>query len=161
MLLAVGAAALQVMVAPFLPATALILLVLTIPAAIVAAAGATTPSRRMFEYPLALAILGGVLIFIIGIVAAATDAESWVAAWTQFDIVLMWIGVWALRSRDIAHKESAWNRLFVKDAHRVETDYVERTHGMGERWEEKQQAAREAADPFSSPTDPSPPETGP
>jgi len=117
MLLAVGAAALQVMVAPFLPATALILLVLTIPAAIVAAAGATTPSRRMFEYPLALAILGGVLIFIIGIVAAATDAESWVAAWTQFDIVLMWIGVWALRSRDIAHKESAWNRLFAHHIH--------------------------------------------
>ena len=156
MVLAVGAATLQVMVAPFLPATALILLALTIPAAIVAAIGATTPSRRLFEYPLALAILGGFLIFLVGIVAAITDdQESWVAAWTQFDIVLMWIGVWALRSRDIAHKESAWNRLFVTDAHRVETDYVERTHGMGERWEEKQQAAREAADPFSSPSDPS------
>ncbi len=155
MLLAVGAAALQVGVAPFLPATALILLGLTIPAAIVAAAGATTPSRRMFEYPLTLAIVGGLLIFAVGIVAAATGSASWVATWIQFDIVLMWGVVWTLRSRDIAHKESAWNRLFVTDAHRIESDWVERTHGMGERWEEKQRAAREAADPFSSRSDPS------
>lgn len=146
--LAVAAAALQVMVAASLPAISVVLLAVAAVSAIVTAIGAMTPTRRLFEYPIAVAIVAGLLVFVLGIVAALTDPVLWVPVWVQFDVLLLWVVVWVLRIKDIEHKESAWNRSFATDSHRVASAHVERTHGMGERWEALQEARRQAADPF-------------
>ncbi len=159
--LAFGAATLQVMVAAPLSGFALILVGIAVPSAVVAALGSITPTRRFLEYPIGVTIVSGILIVLVSIFPALTNPMIWLPLWVQVDIVVMWVVVWVLRSGDISHRESTWNRSFVADEHRLETSWVERSQALGERTEEHLRAQRERADPFASPTDASPNERRP
>lgn len=100
------------------------------------------------------------------------------AAWLQVGLICGWIGwmylhpatgvvslpllgfgLW-IRQRSRAAEAEAWQETFTSDQRTSTSTYVERKAGMGERWEQQQQAKRELADPFASPHDPQPDENG-
>lgn len=149
--LSFGAATLQVLVAAPLSGSALVLVLIAVVSAVLAAIGSVTPTRRLFEYPIGAAILSGTLVVLVSLFPAAIDRFLWIPLWVQVDIVIMWIVVWVLRSRDIEVRESAWNRRFIADQHRPKTSYTERSMTLGERTEERLSSQRELADPFATP----------
>ncbi len=139
----------QVLLAPVLASVAILLALIAVLAGPVAAVGVIARRRRLTEYPLGLAGLAGIGLAISAGIAAIADPGWWLIVFAQVAVVTLWGVAWGFRLADFEYDESRWNRAFVADDHRVETDWVERRQEMGPRWAELERARMEKADPFA------------
>ncbi|NND84292.1 MAG: hypothetical protein HKN46_04000 [Acidimicrobiia bacterium] len=150
---AINAVVGQVLLAPLLAAGSILLVLIAVLAGPIAVVGVISRRRRLTEYPLVFAALGGLGLLVSAGIIAVADPTYWLVVAGQLAVLILWGAAWGMRVADFEEDESAWNRSFLTGEHRRASSWVERRQEKGPRWEALERARMEKADPFTSEED--------